>query len=66
MLGREGHGGQHVVLALVHQRGELWPMAAQLVGDVPPGLVRRLGIGLQEGLTDCGGDHRVLALRDVR
>ena len=33
---------------------------------MPPGLTRGLGIGLQEGLADCGGDHGVLALRHVR
>jgi hypothetical protein len=42
--------GQHVMLAVVHQRGELGPAAAQLVGDMPPGLLRGLGIRLQEGL----------------
>src|SRR3954447_6072995 len=66
MLAREGHVGQHVVLALIHQCGELGPAATQLVGDVPPGLMRRLGIGLQEGLSDRGGDHRVLALWHMR
>jgi hypothetical protein len=33
---------------------------------MPPGLTRGLDIGLQEGLADGGGDHGVLALRDVR
>jgi hypothetical protein len=33
---------------------------------VPPGLVRGGGLGLQEGLADCGGDHGMLALRHVR
>jgi hypothetical protein len=46
VLAWEGHVGQHVVLALVHQRGELGPARAELVGDLPPGLVRCLGIGL--------------------
>ena len=45
---------------------ELWPTRSQLVGNVPPGLMRRLGIGLQEGLPDRGGDHGVLAFRHVR
>ena len=53
------------MLALVHQRGELRPAAAQLIGDVPPGLVRSVSVGLQKGLADRGGNHRVLALRDV-
>src|SRR6516165_3030325 len=62
----EGHVGQHVVLAVVYQRGELGPARAQLIGDVPPGLVCSAGVGLQEGLTDCGGDHGVLALGYMR
>src|SRR6516225_4740815 len=33
---------------------------------MPPGLTCGLGIGLQAGLADCGGDHGVLALRHVR
>lgn len=44
MLSRESHVGQHVVLAAVHQQGELRPTRSQLVGDVPPGLVRRAPI----------------------
>jgi hypothetical protein len=49
------------VRAVVHQRGELEPAPAQLVGDVTPGLMRRLSVGLQESLSDCGGDHGVLS-----
>ena len=33
---------------------------------MPPGLMRGLGVGLQEGLADRGGDHGVLALGHVR
>ena len=54
------------MLAVVHQGGELGPTRPQLIGDMPPGLPRRLGIGLQEGLADCGGNHGVLALGHVR
>src|SRR5262249_39368450 len=66
VLGREGQVGQHIMLAIVHQRGELGPASAQLVGDVAPGLLRSISIGLQKSLTDSGGDHGVLALRDMR
>jgi hypothetical protein len=66
VLGRESHVGEHVMLAVVHQRGELGPARAQLIGDMPPSIVRRLGIGLQKGLPDRSGDHRVLALGHVR
>ena len=66
VLGREGHIGQDVMLAVVHQGGELGPTRPQLIGDMPPGLRRRLGIGLQESLADRGGDHCVLAFRHVR
>ena len=54
------------MLAVIHQRGKLGPARAQLVGDMPPGLMRRGGIGLQKGLADRGGDHRVLSLGHVR
>jgi hypothetical protein len=66
MLAREGHIGQHVVFAVVHQRRELGPAWSQLIGDMPPGLMRRRSIGLQEGLADRGGDHGVLAFLHVR
>jgi hypothetical protein len=46
VLGRKGHVGEHVMLAVIHQRGKLGPARAQLVGDMPPGLMRRGGIGL--------------------
>jgi hypothetical protein len=61
MLGREDDVGQNVVLAIVHQGGEFWPTRPQLIGNVAPGLMRGLGIGLQKGLADRGGDHGVLA-----
>ena len=66
MLAREGHVGEHVMLAVVHQRAELGPAHPQLVGDMAPRLVRGRGIGLQKGLADGGGDHGVLALGHVR
>jgi hypothetical protein len=66
VLGREGHVGQHIVFAVVHQRAKLGPAWPQLVGDVTPGLARGLGVGLQKGLADRRGNHRVLALRHVR
>jgi hypothetical protein len=34
----------------------------ELIGDVTPGLMRRLGIGLEEGLADPDSDHYVLTL----
>jgi hypothetical protein len=37
MLAREGHVGQHVVFAGVHQVGELGPAGAQLFGNLAPG-----------------------------
>jgi hypothetical protein len=51
MMSREGQVGQHVVLALVHQRSELGPVSAQLGGDMPPGVMRSVNIGLQERLS---------------
>ena len=54
------------MLTLVHQCGELGPARPELVGNVPPGLMRGRGVGLQESLADRGGDHGVLALGHVR
>ena len=48
VLGGERHVGEHVVLAVVHQSGELGPARSQLVGDVPPGLMRGLGVGCRK------------------
>ena len=50
----------------LHQRSELGPAPAQLVGDMAPGLVSGICIGLRESLTDRRGYDGVLALRDVR
>src|ERR1700757_675468 len=66
VLSREGDVGENLVLAVVHQHGELGPTRPELVGDVAPGVMRGRGIGLQKGLTDRGSNHRVLALRDMR
>ncbi len=41
-------------------------LVLQLVGDMSPGLMRRRGIGLQKGLVDRGGNHRVLPLGHMR
>jgi len=38
------------VLAAVHQRVKLGPARPELIGDMAPGLLRGLGIGLLEGL----------------
>ena len=65
MLRRERHVGEDVVLAVVHQRGQLWPAGPELVGDLAPGLPSVVLVGLQEGLAQGRGDHRVLALRHV-
>jgi hypothetical protein len=43
----------------------LGPVRARLIGDMPLGIVRRLGIWLRESLPDRGGDHGVLPLRNV-
>ena len=53
------------MLAVVHRRGEFGPARGELIGDMPPGLMRGLGIGLQKSLADRSSDHRVLSLRYV-
>ena len=65
ILARERHVGQHVVLAGVHQVGELGPARAQLLGDLAPGLPGMGPVGLVEGLPDRGRDDGVLTARDV-
>ena len=65
VLAREGHIGQDVMLAGVHQVGELGPARAQLLGDLAPGLAGMGAIGLIEGLADRGRDDGVLAARDM-
>jgi hypothetical protein len=66
VLGGEARVGQDVVLAPVHERGELRPAGPELVGHLPPDLVRARLVGLQERLAQRRGDHRLLALAHVR
>lgn len=65
VLAWEGHVGEHVLLGLVHQRAELGPAPAQLVGDVAPGFAGALAVRLDESLADGCGDHGVLAARHM-
>lgn len=66
VLDGEHNVGQHIVLAAVHELGELWPACADLVGDVARGCPRLLAVGLAEDLKDGRCDDRVLATRNVR
>src|SRR5271166_736758 len=54
----QGEVSEDVVLALIHQRGQFGPARWELIGDMPPDLMRGLGIGLQKSLADRGGAHR--------
>jgi hypothetical protein len=65
MPGWEGDVGKHVVLAVVDQGDELGPARPQLIGNMAPGVMRGLGISLQEGLEDRGSDHRVLGVEHM-
>jgi hypothetical protein len=65
VLAWEGHVGKDIVLAGVHQLGELGPSRAQLLGHLSPSLAGMGAIGLIEGLADRGGNDGVLAARDV-
>ena len=58
--------GQHVMLAGVHEIGQLQPTRAQLFGHLAPGFARMGAVGLVEGLPDRGGNDGVLAARDMR
>ena len=66
VLAGEDHVSQHVVLAVVHQHREFGPARAQLIGNMPPGLVCCLCVGLQKSLADRSGNHGVLAPGHVR
>lgn len=79
MLAREGHAGQHVVLAprhghsdqwrshgSIHQVGQLGPAGTQLLGHLAPGFPCMGAVGLVERLADRGGNDGVLAARDMR
>lgn len=48
--------------ASIHQRCELEPAGAELVGDVSPGLDDCLPVGMVEDLAYGGGYDRMLAL----
>ena len=61
VLTGEGHVGEHIVFAGVHEVGQFRPAGAQLLGHLAPGLAGVGAVGLIEGLTDRGGDNRVLA-----
>jgi hypothetical protein len=52
----KGHVGEHVRLGLIHERGELRQLGAQLVGDPAPLCARRFGIVLREGRGDESRD----------
>ena len=65
MLRWESHVGEHVSLRIVHEGSELRSSDTELVGDMPPGLNGTLVVGLDEGLSDRGGDHGVLTLGNV-
>ena len=65
MLCWERQVGEDVVLAVVHQRGQLGPAGPELIGNLAPGVAGGIDVGLQEGLAQGGGDHGVLALRHV-
>ena len=44
------------MLALVHQRREFGPAGPELVGDLPPGMMGGIGVGLEDGLPQRGRD----------
>jgi hypothetical protein len=52
----KGHVGEYVRLGLIHERGELRQLGAQLVGDPAPLCARRFGIILREGRGDESRD----------
>jgi hypothetical protein len=66
VLRGQGHGGKHVLLGGIHSGAELGPAAAELVGNMAPGLSSGCMAGLEEDLADRGSNDCVLALGHVR
>ena len=62
MLLGEAHVGEHVLLGLVQQRGELGQLGPDLVGDLAPLGPGGVGIVLGEGGGDERRDHAPAAL----
>ena len=52
----EAHEGEDVSLGFIHERGELRHFGTQLIGNLAPLLASRLGILLNEGGADEGGN----------
>ena len=52
--GREGHVGEDVRLALVHEIGKLRPTTEELIGNVTLSLTGVIAVRLIEGLSDRG------------
>ena len=63
MLRGEGHVAERVMLGLVHYPAEFLEPGAQLNGDVPPDLFRRLAVVLDAGLADAESLHADRGLR---
>jgi hypothetical protein len=63
MLRGEGHVAERVMLGLVHYPAEFLEPGAQLIGEVPPDLFRRLAVGLDAGLADAESLHADRGLR---
>jgi hypothetical protein len=65
VLAWKAHIGQNIVLALVHEVGQLGPTGAELLGDMTPSFACMFAFRLVESLPDRGSNDRVLAARDV-
>jgi hypothetical protein len=62
MIGGKAHVGEHVVLGLVHEGGELGQLGPELVGDPAPLRLGGLGAVLGEGGRHEGRDDAPAAL----
>ena len=61
----EGSEREDLGLGLVHEGPDLGERLGELVADLLPGVVDRLGIGLGEDGAEHCGDHVGVALGDV-
>jgi len=66
MIFREAHEGEYVGFRIIHEGSEPRYLRAKLVGDLPPLFARSLGVVLDKGGADEGGNHTTALAASVR
>ena len=62
----EAHEGEYVDFRVIHEGGEPRYLRAQLVGDLAPLFAGSLGVVLDKGGADEGGNHTTALAASVR